>query len=624
MTYDRRDGNPSMDRTSDAVQGLSTHSSGTADPYAQTEEPEFRKALAIAAVLTAVFILVRGYSFGIGDHAIHLPFIQRAADPSFLTGDAMLALAPKHPSLFFEAFGLLARLIPIEPLCFAAYALSTFTMILAVRALAYALWPGPGARWVAALALAGVFVPHNVGGGIGNFDPLFLPRVASLGPLLFALVLCVRGRFLWAFALIGIVFLFHATTAAHTAALAWMACAFYGRDRIRDLVLGPLVFMAAASPLLFMMAQAGGSAIPTPAPAEWLAALKLQFPLHHFESVFVIASHALSGGLAVLLGILCSPWREQGRMLAGFLAGVLVMFAAGLVGNYILHSPFTIQLHVFQAGRMLDVLALVSLGWWTFVCFGRSSRIGLLSLIPTAAYVFRTPLYELHPAGDYPSGLHYVIVSFVVVTLLVTAVVVTIDQKMMPVQRDNAPGPEGKAAHPRFGIALGVLMVAMLAAAVSTGGSWQVTGKGLAGYRMMRWADAALPADAVVLVPPYLEEPVAAFRYFGGRRILGSWKDGGEGTFDYAFQMAWAGYVEDAFGRNVEAGTTDYPQLLRKVIREYHALSAERFDAIAGKYRVTHAVREADSPKLPFPELYRDDEYVLYRLQPDEAPPATR
>ena len=54
---------------------------------------------------------------------------------------------------------------------------------------------------------------------IENLDALFLPRVASLGPLLWALALGARGRFGRAFLLTGAVFLFHAPTAAHTLGL---------------------------------------------------------------------------------------------------------------------------------------------------------------------------------------------------------------------------------------------------------------------------------------------------------------------------------------------------------------------------------------------------------------------
>jgi hypothetical protein len=585
------------------------------------------REFAIVAVTTAVFMLVRGYGFGIDDHAIHLAFIERAKDPGFLPGDPMLAMAPKHPSAFFSLIAALSAWVSIETIYFAGYLLSTFAMLFALRMLAHSLWPGRGAEWVAMFALAGALVQRSVAGGIDNFDTLFLPRVLSLGPLLLALALCVRGKSLWAFALTGIVFLFHATTAAHTAVLLWMACLFCGRERIRALLFGPGVFLLAASPLLVAMAMAGGSGVPTPAPAAWIDAVKLHYPRHHFEAPFIFAMHALCGSFAVLTGILSSPWKGAGRLLAGFLAGVLLLFAAGLVGNNLLYSPYTIQLHVFQAGRMLDYLALVSLGWWTFTCFRHSMVIGSLSLIPGAAYVFSTQLSYLYPIGGLPASVHYVLVMSLILLLIVAGVLMTLalrfTRKAATTDRTIGDGdgdliavaPDGRRPSPRLTIVLAASLFAIVTMTAGSIARWDFAGTGLAGYRMMRWADAELPADAVVVVPPYLTQPIVAFRYFGRRRIVGSWKDGGEGTFDHAFQMYWAEYMQDIFQLQVSVKANDYGRLLRRVNHDYETMHAEDFRAIAGKYAATHVIRVAVSAPLPFPELYRDDDYVLYRIE---------
>ena len=244
------------------------------------------REISIAAVLTPLYLLVRGYSFGIRDHGIYLPYIERAAHPDFLPGDPMLALADRHSSLFFEALALLSRFVPLEVLYCAGHLLSVFVMLFAIRALALALWSDGTGQWTAAVAVAGVFVHRNVAGGIENFDAIFLPRVASLGPLLCALALGVRGRHLLAFAVIGVVFLFHATTAAHTALVLWCGIAAAGRKHMRACLLGPIVFLAAASPLLVLMAIRGGPDIPTPAPDEWIQSLKLHYPFHHYPSVW--------------------------------------------------------------------------------------------------------------------------------------------------------------------------------------------------------------------------------------------------------------------------------------------------------------------------------------------------
>ena len=221
-------------------------------------------------------------------------------------------------------------------------------------------------------------------------DPLFLPRVASLGPLLYALSLGARGRYHTAFALTGVVFLLHATTASHTAFMLWTACALGGRANLRACLLGPVLFLAAAGPLLVAMAIHGGPDIPTPAPEAWIQSLKLHFSFHHFRSPIVLAQKIVPAVLAILLAIAVSRWRGAGRVLGGYLVGALVLLAAAGLGNWLLASPLTIHLHLFEVGRMLDYLAVIGLGGWTFVAARGPVWVRVAGALVAASYFIRT------------------------------------------------------------------------------------------------------------------------------------------------------------------------------------------------------------------------------------------
>lgn len=572
---------------------------------------------AIVAAMTAFFVLLWGYSFGGDDHAIHLAFIERFRDPGFLPGDPMLAMAAKHPSMFFPLMAWLSNAVPLETVYFCAYLLSAFAMLFGLRMLGRSLWPGFAVGWRLALALAlAIVIPRAVAGGLTNFDPLFLPRVMSIGPLLIALALCVRGRFLWAFALTGLVFLFHATTAAHTAALIWMACAFCGRKELRALLLGPAVFMLVSSPLLIMMFAAGGSGIATPAPAAWIDAVKLNYPHHHFEAPLILAIQMLYGTLAVLMAISCSEWKGAGRMLAGFLAGIWLLFAAGVVGNHFLHSPHTIQLHLFQVGRMLDYLALLSAIWFARVCFRRSKLHGMAALLPASTYILSSLICAM---AGLPGTGHFALAAYTVLGILLAGVAMAVAMRLSGSPDTSASTPPRP---PRLAITLAVsafVIGSALAIGIRTDESssrWDIDGTRLTGYPMMRWANAHLPADAVVLIPPYAFEPVASFRYFGRRRIVGSWKDGGEGSFDLAFQMQWADYVHDVLKIPASVDPLEHPALLQRANRDFHRMSADRIVAVAQRYGATHVVRESAAPPLALPLLYRDGDYALYRIAP--------
>lgn len=581
------------------------------------------RELALGIALAALFVASRGYAFGIDDHAIHLAYIDRARDPGFLPGDPMLALAPKHPSFLFALFGWLSSLMPMSLLFGIAQGLSVLAAVLGLRALARSLWPGQGSEWISLVAIAAFIVPHPVGGGITDFDTMFLPRGATYGPLLYALSLCVRGRWAVAFALIGFVFLFHATTAAHAAALAGGILLSQARERWAALLLGPVIFLAAASPLLFMMIKSGGSGIPSPAPADWIAGVKLHYPGHHFEQGFVLASYFLASALGVTLGILASPWRGAGRVLAGCLIAVSCLYLIGIVGNYKLHSPITIALHVFQSGRLLDALAMLGLSRWAWCGFRISRRAGTLRLFLLTLYVLDGTLRDLHPGGDYPADLHYLVVTLFVLLAEIVALVMTVDGQLVgrrAARKSSAiEAPATVAGNmPGKSLAWALLGLAAVCATLSPDRLWMPTGREGPGSAVMAWSSRHLPSDAVVLLPPYMiNQPVTAFRHFAQRRCIGTWKDGGEGTFDLAFQRSWNAYVQDAFGDPTKAGDS-YLDMLDRLDTEFQTMPAAKLSWLAAKYGADHVLREANAPALPFPVVYRDGEYVLYRMKLEE------
>jgi len=561
-----------------------------------------RREVLIAAALTPLYILLRGYAFGTRDHAIHLAYIERAADPGFLPGDPMLDVAVHHPSFFFPALALLSRFASLECIYFIGYMLSVFAMILGLRALARSLWSGPAGAWAAAVAVAGAVVHRFVAGAIENFDILFIPRVASLGLLLFALALGARRRFIPAFGLTGAVFLVHATTAAHTAFILWVCCALGGRANLRQCLLGPVVFLAGAAPLLIMIAVHGGPDIPTPAPEKWIQALKLHYAFHHFPKPWVIISKVGPGIAAVLLGVVVSRWRGAGRTLTGYLAGILGLMVAGSIGNSLLAWPVTIHLHLFEAGRMLDCIAIVALGRWSFSILGGPWPAKLACWVTVAAHLIRINLHEWVRYRFVPDFI-----------ILIAALLITVIKRRGQVQR-----PRTDSIHRSwYGLVAASCILLMTVSGWIP--AWNFCGAGQRGCRLMEWARGNLAPDAVVIIPPYMEEPVAAFRYFARRRTVGSWKDGGEGTFDHDYQLLWERQVRDITGIGdtiqVPAGSVywlNYFDWLHDAHQSYHRMPAQHFLDMALAYGATHVVRETWAPRLSLPVLYQDEEYVLY------------
>ena len=573
-----------------------------------------KREVTIGVILTALYFLARGYMFGAMDQSVNLPYILREADSEFLPGDLLLDISNNHPSFYYKCFAWLSQFVSLEMLFFGAHVLSIFSMILGLRALAHSLWEGPSGEWAAAIGVAGAFFLRYVAGNIPNFDEVFLPRVASMGLLLYAMSLGVRNRHLWAFALTGVVFLFHATTASHTAVLLWCACAFGGRRNFQYCLLGPLAFLGTASPLLLLMALNVESGIPVPAPYDWVQSLKLNFPFHHFPDLWEFSMKAGPTLLAIYLGIAVSPWGKAGHILTGYVVGGLLLFLAGGIGNWLFNWPVTIHLHVFEVGRILDSLAILSLGRWSFFSLGRPVFLQLASALVVGAFFIRSSLFEW--------------VSFrwaLDMYLLALALGTTLFYRYL---RSNQPrillgSLRGNALNdfPRSSILIFSVIGLGLLLATNPIPDWKTTGEAHKGYTMMRWAREVLPHDAVVIIPPYMNEPLCAFRYFARRRAIGCWKDGGEGTFDYAYQLHWERQLRDLTGMGeaiiVPDGSVTWKEWfswLQTANMTYQSMPTRHFLIMAQKYGATHVVREADSPNLSIPLVYTDQDYDVYQL----------
>jgi hypothetical protein len=440
---------------------------------------------------------------------------------------------------------------------------------------------------------------------------LLLPRVISLGPLLWALSLGVRGRFLGAFALAGVVFLFHATSAAHAAVLLGCVCAAGGRGNLRPLLLGPLVFLTIAGPLWIPMVLHGGSGIPTPAPEAWIRSVKFHFPFHHFESLLGYARVVTPAVIAVALAWIVGRKDPARRPLIGLLLGGAVLVLAGWVGNRLLALPTTIQLHLFQVARFFDYLAVAALGRWLFELARGPAVSGIAAAVVAGAFVGRDLLIKLLGCRTH-----------VELYLLAVALIVT---WWFGRSRAAAVSPDPRWPGPALRRAFVVVAVLglMVLTAIGRVPRWDPTGAGRAGHRLMLRSRDHLPAEAVVIIPPYMNRLVCAFRYYGRRGVIGSWKDGGEGTFDLDYQLRWERELRAVTGvgdrLRVPDGTVQFRDWFAwqdAARRSYHAAPAAHFNAMASRFGATHVLREAASAALELPVVYRDEDYVLYRCRP--------
>ena len=556
---------------------------------------------ALLAVLSLGALAVNGYTFGLDDHAIHLAFLLRAIHPHFLESDPLVQAAATHPSLFWMLQAPLVRTVPIELVYLVLHLLSLFGTLAGVRALTRALWPGPVGSSAARLAPLLVIIAHVTLTRVPTMDATVLNRTVVLPLELYALARAVERRYLVAALLCGLAFDLHATSALQTFALV-LAALLCDRERRRRLpsVIG--LFALAAAPLLVVLFRhppTGG--VPSPVPADWISLTIQRSYWHHYASLWSAGQWLLVAPPLVLLvlavALAARRFTPELRALVAFLTATVLLCACGYLALERLHQPWPLELHLWQSTRMLDFLAAaMSAGWMV--------RVAPWRLQPTATSIL-TAILSLA-----------VVIAFAWGGLGAWMLPACLALLLLPKPPPADPSP---SVRPYHALALAIALIAL--ARLSHGAPLlQTRFDELRGARVSRWARAHLPDDALVAVPPLSSDALAAFRYGARRALFGTFKDGGEASFNLTYARIWKERMEAlcncrAF-EDVGFAQPATAELADRLRRGYDTADGIRLHELSAHFGVTHAITAATRPPLNLPLEYEDDEYRLYRVSP--------
>jgi len=569
--------------------------------------------------LVASFI-VNGYRFGVSDHAVHLPFLLRTLDPSYLVGDPAVDALAYHPTLFWDLQAPLISWISIENLYVAIHVTSLATLYAGVRALGRALFPGDQGSWAVAITPALVVINHWTLAGIMSMDAQVLNRTVSLGPLLYALALGARGAHLRGFAVAGLTFWVHPTTALHAVVLLW--CVVWvprvSHRRVRAAILGPIVFLIAASPLIVKMVSHHSTAgVPFPGPPEWwdFVRLTMYFHIYPFDNPWVVGRFAVLYGLVFLVvGRHFIPSTAR-----AYLLGIAVCCAAGFLGTGLLRIPQVVFLHLWESIRFLVFIAAACCAAWVVSNWhgARDRRTRVASVLFVLAFAIDLPFVM---GSAQHSFLVYEV--FTVSSLVVCSVLAYVARN---------PGPAPHTRPPPWWLGSGLVAAAVLLRLVV--GSLTSSHPGVIQHRFADgpedvalevWCREHLPADALVMLP--LEwGTFISFRYGARRAVFVTLKDGPESVFDLDYNQTYRRRVEAAcdcnpfdlthYGDQVGwARQSMESDLIRHGVERLTGARARR---LFRDFGVTHIVAAASQPLTDLGEIvYRDPRYAVVHITP--------
>lgn len=585
-----------------------------------------RGALVALIAFGAASAIANGYRFGVSDHAVHLPFLLRTVDPSYLAGDPAVDALAHHPTLFWELQAALTSWIAIEDLYAAIHVASLAALHAGARALARALFPGDHGSWAVAITPALVVIGHVTLAGIVSMDAQVLNRTVSLGPLLYALALGARGAPLRGFAVAGLAFWIHPTTALHAAVLlgcvVWVPRASH--RRVRAAILGPLVFAIAASPLIVKMAgHRSTMGVPFPGPPAWWDFVRqnMYFHIYPLDVPWTVGPFAALYGLVFfVVGRRFVPGAAR-----AYLIGIAVCCAAGFLGAGPLRIPQVVFLHLWESVRFLVFLAAACCAAWV-----ASSWHGAGSRRARAA----PALFALAFAIDLPfliGSWHFSPPVFHVLTVSSLGVC----SALVYAARDARTAPPTRPPPWWLGSGL-VVAVALLHLAVGPGDERPAVTSLHPGVIQHRFADAPedvaleawcrehLPRGALVVLPL---EPgrFLQFRYGARRAAFVTLKDGFESVFALDYNQEYRRRVEAVcdcepfdLARYGDRVGGDRLAMEFAVIRDgAQHMTGDRARRLSREFGVTHLVVAASPPRTDLGEIvYRDPQYAVVRITP--------
>jgi hypothetical protein len=571
-------------------------------------------------------LIANGYRFGVSDHAVHLPFLLRTLDPSYLVGDPAVDALAHHPTLFWDLQAPLTSWISIEHLYIAIHVASLAALYAGARALARALFPGDQGGWAAAITPALVVISHVTLAGILSMDAQVLNRTVSLGPLLYALALGARGAHLRGFAVAGLTFWIHPTTTLHAVVLLW--CAVWvpraSHRRLRAAILGPLVFLMTASPLIVKMAgHHSTSGVPFPGPPEWWDFVRLNMYFH----IYPLDMPWIAGQFALLYGLVffVVGRRFVPRAARAYLLGIAVCCAAGFLGTSLFRIPQAVFLHLWESIRFLVFIAAACCAaWFASSWHGAGSRRTRVASV-LFALAFAIDLPFLIGRWQYAAWLGSV--------LTVSALVVC--SALAYVARNASATPLTRPPPWWLGSCL-VAAVALLHFALDPSDdrpAFTTTHPGVIQHRFADapedvalevWCREHLPTNALVVLP--LEwDAFLLFRYGARRAAFVTLKDGPESVFALDYNQEYRRRVEavcdckpfdvahygDRVGR-------DRLFMEHELIRDgVQKMTGDRARKLSREFGVTHIVAATSQPLTDLGEVvYRDPRYAVVRITP--------
>ncbi len=480
----------------------------------------------IAAFLTLVVAIdyaKYGYTVGMHNHAMQLPYIHATHDPSLYPGDRFMASMTDYFSYFWVAAAGITRLIPLETFLLGGHLATDFLKYAAIFSIAVGVFPRqPAAPFLA--VWTNLSFQTDIGGEpLHWFYFAHTPFASMVG--YWAVALAVRGRWLAALPLAGFIWNVHAMQSAYLLGMFLWGLVADWRRWGPGVYTGLALFPLAAAPGLYWMFGAGTVA----SPENMAELLRAFFPAHFFPSGLTSESIRAIVSLTVAF-LVCLPLAPRTRPVARLVLLILALYALWIVGGALTEAGLLpgslIKLHIFRASSTFATLVLLLVSGVVFTAAERISPwppLLLLGLLGSSALLLGV------------SGLIDPDEDRYRIPALIVGVAVA-GSAMLPWEAWRLGAATIGAA--------GLLFLGTVASIGQARGTREYFSWREPWFEVQRWAAANSAPDDLFLTPPDEQ----GFRVFSRRPVAFEWTDGAAMMWDAAYVPHWVRWYRDVVG----------------------------------------------------------------------------
>jgi hypothetical protein len=543
-----------------------------------------RHLLFLAATMATVLFV--GYHFGTFDQTIHIPFLKKYVNPGLYPGDPFLELRTQHYSYFWFAFQPLLRAGVLEPAMFVVHCVATYLTFWAVWALSFTLFQSPPAALLAVLTFAW---PHLGFAGFPILEFSLLNRTFVLPWLLVAILLFLQERYVWAFALLGVLYNLHVISVQFVLAMFLLASVLQFREiGWRRLGQGLALFLVGASPVLLW--KLGGSPVDVTPRPEWFAIIA-RGTLYNLFFLFPPYPHILltsTSGLAALalfaIARRARPATRRDRTVTQFVAAALIILAVQVITAQWLPITIIIQSQIIRAGLFVLIFALIYFAWYV-----------------AEYYRARAPSRARWAA--LAGGL--VFAALPLITLVVWFVL----------RLAHTPGWRRRAA-------AWTILAVSVAGTVAIALAYDVWRPGIHLYGprtawedAQRWARDHTPAEARFITPPHIWWLYQSdWRVFSERSSVATLSELLEAAFVPEYLEYWQPRFEALAPGALEQFRGDFFENKRLTAEAYYGLSAADFERLGDRFAADYLVVERQHA-YDLTLAYENSGYRIYALR---------